>query len=301
MAYEAVILKQDITIDRIFTIHYFEYMNDFIFPGESHAFWEFLYVDKGEVIVNAGDRQLSLQKDEIIFHKPDEFHAVRSNGKIAPNLIVISFFCDSPCMDFFSEKIFSLTRQERQLLAEIVAEAKRLFSTPLNNPWTTKMERADDPPFGCEQLIRLYLEQFLLQLIRRNQPVPSRQTIAVSDQNGGEDALYQQLVAYLERQLCSQLTLEKICQDNLISYSRLSRIFRDRHNCSVMHFFSGMKLDAAKQLIRAQELNFTQIADVLGYSSVHYFSRQFKKLTGMSPSEYAASAKMLAEAPGQRL
>lgn len=297
MAYESVALKQDISIERIYTIHYFEYTNDFIFSGESHDFWEFLYVDKGEVIVSADTRQLSLKKDEIIFHRPGEFHAVRSNGKIAPNLIVISFSCDSPCMDFFAEKNFFLTRAERQLLAQIILEAKQLFSTPLNDPWTMKMERFSDPPFGCEQLIRLYLEQFLLQLIRKSRPLPCPAPVSFSEKNGAGDAIYQQLVAYLEQHLDSQLTLEKICQDNLISYRSLARIFRERHNCGVMKFFTNMKLSTAKQLIRAQDLNFTQIADALGYSSVHYFSRHFKKLTGMSPSEYAASAKMIAEAP----
>lgn len=299
MAYESIDFRQDITIDRLYTIHYFEYTNDFIFSGESHPFWEFLYVDKGEVIINAGDRQLSLKKDEIIFHKPDEFHAVRSNGKVAPNLIVISFACNSPCMDFFAEKTFSLSKTERQLLAQIILEAKQLFSTPLNDPWTQKMQRVAAPPFGCEQLIRLYLEQFLLHLIRRSQPVPRHTNIAFSEKNGAEDALYQQIIAYLEKHLDSQLTLAEICHDNLISYARLVRLFGERHNCSVMKFFSEMKLDAAKQLIRAQDLNFTQIADALGYSSVHYFSRHFKKLTGMSPSEYAASAKMIAEAPAE--
>ena len=58
-----------------------------------------------------------------------------------------------------------------------------------------------------------------------------------------------------------------------------------------------MKIDAAKQLIRSQRLNFTQIADRLGYTSVHYFSRQFKKVTGMTPSEYSVSIKRLSEEP----
>lgn len=300
MAYEPVALKQDIVIERIYTIHYFEYTNDFIFSGESHDFWEFLYVDKGEVIISAGTRQLSLKKDEIIFHKPGEFHAVRSNGRIAPNLIVISFSCDSPDMDFFAEKRFSLTQAERQLLAQILLEAKQLFSTPFNDPWTTKMECVSDPPFGCGQLIRLYLEQFLLQLIRKNRSLPCHAPVSFPGKNGAEDALYQQVVAYLEQHLASQLTLEKICQDNLVSYRSLARIFRERNSCGVMKFFAAMKLDAAKQLIRARELNFTQIADALGYSSVHYFSRHFKRLTGMSPSEYASSAKMLTEAPASR-
>ena len=56
-----------------------------------------------------------------------------------------------------------------------------------------------------------------------------------------------------------------------------------------------MKISAAKELIRSNEMNFTQIADYLGYTSIHYFSRQFKKLTGMTPSEYSSSIKALSD------
>ena len=47
MTYVKTQLKREITIPAIVTIHYFEYMKDFAFKGESHDFWEFLYVDKG--------------------------------------------------------------------------------------------------------------------------------------------------------------------------------------------------------------------------------------------------------------
>ena len=56
-----------------------------------------------------------------------------------------------------------------------------------------------------------------------------------------------------------------------------------------------MKVNAAKQLIRTNKMNFTQISEQLGYTSIHYFSRQFKKVTGMTPSEYASSIKAMAE------
>lgn len=45
--YESVTLHQSLLISKLFTVHYFEYMNDFSFPGEAHNFWEFLCVDKG--------------------------------------------------------------------------------------------------------------------------------------------------------------------------------------------------------------------------------------------------------------
>ena len=49
MGYIGVQLEDSIHIDELYTVHYFEYMNNFSFAGESHNFWEFLYVDKGEV------------------------------------------------------------------------------------------------------------------------------------------------------------------------------------------------------------------------------------------------------------
>ena len=65
-AYEYVTLQPSLLINRLYTVHYFEYMNDFSFPGEAHNFWEFLCVDKGEVNVVAGSRTLSLKKDEYV-------------------------------------------------------------------------------------------------------------------------------------------------------------------------------------------------------------------------------------------
>ena len=58
----------------------------------------------------------------------------------------------------------------------------------------------------------------------------------------------------------------------------------------------GIMPEAAKEMIREGRLNFTQIAARLGFQSVHYFSRRFKLLTGMSPSEYSDSVKMLSDA-----
>ncbi len=41
MQYESVTLKKPVIIDKVYTVHYFEYMSDFTFSGESHDFWEF--------------------------------------------------------------------------------------------------------------------------------------------------------------------------------------------------------------------------------------------------------------------
>ena len=89
-------IKQEIIINKVYTIHYFEYTKDFFFGGEEHDFWEFLYVDAGVVEVTAGGVQHTLFKGDILFHEPGEFHQLWANGKTAPNLVVMSFECNSP-------------------------------------------------------------------------------------------------------------------------------------------------------------------------------------------------------------
>lgn len=167
MTYQPFLLTEELHITQIITIHYFEYTNTYHFHGESHDFWEFLCVDKGEVTVTAGEKKLTLQQGQIIFHEPNEFHNVQANGKIAPNLVVISFSCDSSCMKQFRNLITTISETEKTFLAQIIREARHCIATPLDNPFTKKMERRTDSPFASEQMIQLYLELLLLSMLRR--------------------------------------------------------------------------------------------------------------------------------------
>lgn len=295
MAYESIELTKEIRINKIVTIHYFEYMNDFYFPGESHNFWEFQGVDKGEVSIAAGDTTHILKQHQVIFHKPNEFHNLEATGKTAPNVIVLAFECDSPAMKFFENKILTLTAQERKLLALIISEARRCIASPLDDPYLQKMEKLEEPLFGSQQLINLYLEELLLYMIRRNTTSDLSSSAGQMTSPKSDSFMCDKILLYLENHLSQPLTIEDICRDNLIGRSQLQKLFQREFQCGIIDYFSKMKIQMAKQLIRENQLNFTQISDRLGYSSVHYFSRQFKKITGMSPSVYASSIKAIAE------
>lgn len=125
-------------------------------------------------------KKLTLQQGQIIFHEPNEFHNVQANGKIAPNLVVISFSCDSSCMKQFRNLITTISETEKTFLAQIIREARHCIATPLDNPFTKKMERRTDSPFASEQMIQLYLELLLLSMLRRlnrkEKPDPSEKS-----------------------------------------------------------------------------------------------------------------------------
>ena len=94
MEYTAISLRRPIQIERIVSVHYFEYGPDFSFTGESHNFWEFVYVDKGEIIAIAGDKEHLVKKGQMIFHAPNEFHSLRATGTRPPSVVVVSFYCE---------------------------------------------------------------------------------------------------------------------------------------------------------------------------------------------------------------
>ena len=292
MSYIGTTLKDSLHIDELFTIHYFEYASKFYFPGESHDFWEFVCVDKGSVNICMDESDLILHKGEIAFHEPNEFHKVSTYGQIAPNLVVISFRCDSPVMEFFRKQVLKIDEKERSLLASVLIEAKNLYESPLDDPYLTHMIKKKHIPIGTEQLIRTQLEHFLLHLYRRYTSSNRNTTLPATKSTAD---IFKRVTDYMEANLSTRLTIEQICRDNMIGRTHLQNVFQKEAGMGVIEFFSKMKIDDAKHMIRIGKLNFTQISEQLGYTSIHYFSRQFKKLTGMTPSDYASSVKAMIE------
>ena len=134
----------------------------------------------------------------------------------------------------------------------------------------------------------------LLNLLIRLAPTLSAATAGESIYN--KDFLrVAPILDYIRDNLDQPLTLEQICRDNLVGRSQLQKLFHARTGGGVMAWFGALKIQAARRLIREGRLNFTQIAARLGFQSVHYFSRRFRQATGMSPSEYERSVKMLSE------
>ena len=297
MGYQATELQMSLTVSRIVTIHYFEYTSNYSYDGESHPFWEFLYVDKGEVEVSGDDRQYVLKKGQMIFHKPGEFHKLWANGEVAPNLVVISFECDSPAMRFFENRVLAAGDVERDCMAAVISEAQSAFATPLNDPDTQLLERRPEAPFAAEQVIRLNLEWMLIHLLRTARCAAAegrtvQQPGSLIREKNQKDFM-DKVTAYLEANIHRRLTLEDVCRENLVGRSYLQKIFREKTGGGVMEYFGRLKIESAKQMIRHNRNNFTEISTRLGYTSIHYFSRHFKKVTGMTPSEYASSVKIL--------
>lgn len=289
--YESTCLRRELPVTHIVTVHYFEYAKDYVFAGERHDFWELLYVDKGEVEVMAGESGYRLQQGEMIFHKPNEFHNVFANGIVAPNLAVVSFVCKSPAMSFFDKKIIRAGEDERVLLSRIIKEARDAFSNPLDDPGTLRMEPASSAAFGSEQMMGILLEEMLIRMIRRGAQRDSGVKVSSSVKKRSDKDLVGRIIHHMEENIAGDLSFAQVCRFSAQSATNLKTIFKAATGMGVMEYYRMLKIEAAKTMLREGTGNITQVADRLGYASVHYFSRYFKQATGMTPSEYTLSIK----------
>lgn len=296
MGYVPTRLKREICIESIITIHYFEYSSNFVFRGESHDFWEFLYVDRGKIQVTAGDASYTLSAGEIIFHEPLEFHAFQCLGTKPPNLVVMSFLCSSPLLDFFRHGVFRLTGSEQMIISRLLNTAEKCFSTPLNVPMVEQVLLRENQIPGYPQLISLYLEQFLLTVFQNRQSLPPQEQsvfIVRADDPAAPEKSVDKIVQYMEEHITDKLTLKEICSVFSLSCSTLENAFRREKKCAPMTFFAKMKIDRAKEFLREGTMNITEISYYFSFSSLPHFSRQFKQFTGYSPKEYQSSVKQL--------
>lgn len=90
-----------------------------------------------------------------------------------------------------------------------------------------------------------------------------------------------------EDKFFSNKNLSAVLSDELhMDYSHLSSIFSRIEGKSIQQFQQEIKSERVKELLEYDELNISEIANDLGYSSAAYLSTQFKKSTGLTPSEY---------------
>ena len=272
------------------TLFYMEISKDFSYGGESHNFWEMVYIDKGEMICTAGKKHFVLKSGELTFHKPEEYHNLSGNGSSNSNVSVLTFDCFGEDMDYFEGKIFRLNAEEKTLLSMLFSEGRASLVKEIeSDPLVQSMRVREDAPFGYSQMIKNLLEIFLIKL-RRNTDIFSKESRRQYTVDGVNIPIkIKAVVDYLNEHIYGKVTVSDISHKFGISESLLKKEFSRYYRGGIINYYNKRKVEEAKVLIRNGEYSFSEIADKLGFDNPQYFSRFFKNLTNMTPTEYKNS------------
>ncbi len=282
-------IKKDLEIRGFNSIYYFEFSKNFSHTPEKHEFWEMVYVDSGSINAITNGIGCTLNQGQAIFHEPMEMHAHISDDRVASNLLVVSFTVDSQMMRSLRNKTFTLDKTSRTLLSLFLEEAKNAIGEIPGDYENKNSLRFLPDVFGASQLLGCYFTELLIHLIRNEGALGEAMLPGKVSRNIANNSLAELVCEHLKTNVYSNISLEKLCKHFLLGKTQLCKIFRESTAMSPMDYYSNLKIKEAKKLLRERNNSVSQISDMLGFSSVHTFSRAFKKTVGLSPTAYQKS------------
>ncbi len=264
-------------------------------PPHGHDFVELVYVNAGAGVHEHAGRRYPIFAGDCFAVLPGERHGYArerdlhiTNVLFLPELLrhSASDLTDTPgFVRFFA--IEPLFRRETAFRHKLHLPASAQQTVRGLRGRLERELRAREPGYKslCTGLL-LQLVVFVSRCFDR-----SLQSHAVEQEFDGKQTMVQAAIAYLERNYGGDIRVEDIARSAFISPSRLSHVFKDTTGMSLMDYLTRIRIDRAQQLLAETDRGICAIAYELGIRSPPYFTRLFKRMTGMSPSDYRRSVR----------
>nr|MBQ4318651.1 helix-turn-helix domain-containing protein [Clostridia bacterium] len=305
--YNQIPVEGGISVSSLVTVYYLRLPKNYNGMREKLPFYQLVYIDSGEMEYTVGDNTFTLRAGQTVLMPPD---AVRSGRLVSSGrgfIGIVSFTSSSEALESISAQpgegktvpVLEPSPNEVSMLREILNEGVSLLE-PIYGDAMYKGMRLRDESDGVSVSVVAAKLTLLLTLLKRGAGISRHRPDASASDAESEIRLMGRVKEYLSRRVCSEVTVADICREFNISSSRLKRIFHENEGCGVIDFFIELKIERAKAMICEDKMNFTQISERLGFSSLHYFSRLFRSRTGTTPSEYRRLNSRLNSRPSEK-
>ncbi len=267
---ETLYVEPRFQVNRLHTFFYQERERAFLFPGEAHSMLELNYVDQGSMHSVADGMDLLLEQGDMVLYAPNQWHMQYADVDIAPRFVTFSFDASGCDLSPLFNRIIRPPQQAVNLLQRMLRE------------WEDTDQYSTD-------MVMSMLTQLLLLLQRSAEASTGKLTPSNTLHN--ENTIIRRTQQYIGEHIRDKLTVPLVAKMVDVSPSYLTALFHKNLQISPGEYIRRIKLQESKQMIRENDMNFTEIAAQLQYSTVHHFSRQFKEKFGITPSEYAKSVR----------
>ena len=241
----------------------------FYFNGESHDFWEMVYVHQGQVTATADERVYQLDTGKLLLHKPMEFHRIWSGPDCSPWIVNVSFRAHGELIPKLENSCFDLHPDQQQQFWEIVKHFDQVIK--LKDSKNTYQYRL------AVNLTATLLEAFLIGLTENK-----KYSLLSQAPN---DERYSKIVQVMKDHCHENLSLEQLAQHCQMSVSNMKRIFHLYSDVGLSKYYTTLKIRYAMELLD-NGMSINQVAETLHFSDAAYFYTVFKRETHKTPTQY---------------
>lgn len=270
--YKLYPMRPALRINALCTAFSVEHGADFSYEGESHDFYEAVFILQGEAGITAGDEVLCLHAGHMLIHPPMEFHRIWNCADTSLRFLIFSFGAESfPQMDGHRVAVF--TPKQGEDIEKQIEILREHFETDGNRLINPKSEHSRAP---IQQAVNR-IEILLLSLMQN-------ETMAESD--GTRSAKrYTDVVTLMQRYLDRRLSVDELVVMTNMSRSALQKMFYRYAGMGVIKFYTRLQVMRAQDLLESG-MSVKETALALGFDDQNYFSRLFRRFTGKPPSAF---------------
>ncbi len=279
MAWRSYEVKEQVKIDRLYSLFKRHYDKGHHFTGEMHDFWEVVYVIDGEVIISADENVHNFKSGDIIFHKPLELHKFNVVGEDGATLFIFSFSMTGNICKKMERCAYHLDKYGRNIMKSFID----FFEREEEKLSDLKNEKSfyDVLPYFADD--NIFLHTVSTHICRIVLSLADG-TNTLSKTKTHETELFRQALIIMNERVAENLLVNELAEVLNISVSSLKRLFDRYAGMSVHKYFLTLKIKTATLMLKGG-MAVNEVSDALGFSSQGYFSATYKRETGNNPSQ----------------
>ena len=259
----------------------FEYPAGYGYSFHQHDFYQIDIVVNGALTIETPlDGKLEIARGEAGIIGARKIHKLWiKNIPRNRRVEVIQFCLDPLAMELYTE-LSAIFGCQGVGFKKIAVGSKEVKETA-----AILKKECRNPAFGSSALVHGALMEILGRIFRQ---IARREVLPINKYNS---RAIRRALNFIAKHYRETVFLEELARNSCLSPGRFSEIFMEFSGISPVRYLNNFRMKKAEELLRYSEMSVTEIAAYLGFQSIHYFSRAFKKHQGCSPRRYIAAGK----------
>lgn len=235
---------------------------------------ELVFIKGGKGNITIENKRYQYKDGMLLYVRPDVLHSIEIDIYEPGCFLSVHFSCASVS---FNDGKWEARSEFEILPLHAALELKDYYGIEdifkkLVDGWNAKLP-------GYEFITRTLFQQLLIAIYQNTRK---------QNESYSSSLKVEKVIQYMHQNINTRVTVAELSELVQLSASYLSRAFRDVTGYSVIEYFNKVKIDKAKEQLIEGDKKVKEVARALGFIDEFYFSRVFKKLEGISPSEFCS-------------
>lgn len=259
----------------------FNEMGSTLFPHHWHEHMEFLYFTSGSANIECGSTFIQPQVGDLIVVNSNELHygISTSTDLLYYAMIVDISLLHSYSVDAIETKFITPISQNRMLFQNLISQDESITTCMIS-----LIQEMENKELGYELSIKSHLYRLLSLLVRKYVATATdldQYRLRVRDLER-----LAPVFKHIDDYYADKLTVQQLADHTGLSRFHFSRLFKQLTDKSLVEYINLIRINKSEELLRHTRMSISEVAHATGFNDIYYFSRTFRKLKNVSPTQW---------------